>query len=343
MAASIGGEIGVPFLEKLVGTLKDVMDAELVLITLGEGHPPTRARAIFAIEAGVAVENIEYDLDGTPCQQVYQGKTIVIPTDLADRFPKEEGLSGYVGVPIHDGRDHVIGHIAVFSKVPIRSPEAADAIVRIFGARVEAEQRHKQLADERDKLIAELVQTNETLQARNQALHDANQTKTALLGMVTHDLRNPLSAIVAQTELLQSLMGRQHADREKIEGRIARIMANADRLTGAIDATQTRCRSETGEIELRRRRVDVSILVATAIETNSREARRKSITLAFDGQANCWASLDDSLCLEAIDNLISNAIKYSQPGTEVRVSVRSDDTSSPFWSGIRGRACPTKT
>lgn len=337
MAASIGGEIGVAFLEKLVATLKDAMDAELVFITIGEGDPSTRARTIFALEAGVPVENIEYDLEGTPCQEVYQGKTIVIPQDLADRFPKEEGLSGYVGVPIRNDDRHVIGHFAVFSKDPIKAPEAADAIVRIFGARVEADQRHKQLVDQRDKLIAELVQTNETLKARNQALHDANQSKTALLGMVAHDLRNPLSAIVAQTELLQTLTRQQRMDRDKIDGRIGKIISNADRLTGLIEATLTRCRSESGEIELRRRRVNASSLVVTAIETNSREALRKSISVTFDGQANCWVNLDDGLCLEAIDNLISNAIKYSQPNTEVRVGVHSANGCVTFLVKDQGQ------
>ncbi|MEM1130944.1 MAG: HAMP domain-containing sensor histidine kinase [Pseudomonadota bacterium] len=337
MASSVGGEIGHAFLERVVTALRDVMSAELVLITLGEGRPPQRARAVFALQNGAPAENIEYDVEGTPCKFVYEGKVITIPFDLARRFPVEDGFEGYIGVPVCGDDGTVIGHFAVVSAAPIASPETAESIVRIFGARIEADFRHQTLSDERERLISDLVRSNETLRERSQALHDANKFKTGLMGMIAHDLRNPLSVLVAKAELLQARLERQGFDREKGLGDIAKVLASADRLTGIIEATLTRCRDESGQIALRKRRTDLSALARVAIETNQREAERKGIQFSAPVGAAVWGEVDEGLCLEALDNLISNAVKYSPAHTRVEVAVVAGDGSIEIFVADQGQ------
>lgn len=325
MAASVGGEIGHAFLERLVASLIDAMDAELVLVTIGEGLPPERARAVFALRGGQPADNIAYDLTGTPCEIVYGGETLVVPSDLARRFPREEGLEGYVGVPVRDEAGRVIGNLVVFSTAPIVAPSVAENIVRIFGARVEAEIRHQRQEEIRERLIADLVRTNQTLRDRSQALHDANQFKTSLLGMIAHDLRNPLAALVSHTELLGTRLTSRAVDLDKSLKNVGKIMDQADRLTAIIEATLARCREDSSRIEIRPRRTDLVALAKVAIETNLQDAVRKNIVVDAPDGADIWAEVDEELCLEAVDNLVSNAIKYSPPGSCVSVTVEGSD------------------
>ena len=325
MAVGVGGEIGTTFLERVVLALREAMDAELVLITLGEGKPATHAQAVFALKSGVPKNDIAYSLDGTPCELVYEGQTLVVPDGLEKRFPREVGRAGYVGVPIRNASNAVIGNFAVFSKVPIAAPDMARDIVRIFAARVEAEMQHRVLISERDALIADLKSVNESVTIRNQALHDANEFKTGVLGMVAHDLRNPLSVIVAKVELLQARLRKPEIDEDKIQGDLEKVMKSADRLTDIIEATLTRCRSDSAEVELHLRRTEVTSLVRQAVANNAGDARRKQIDLEISAEGQLHAVLDESLCLEAIDNLISNAVKYSPIGKRVWIEVRAND------------------
>lgn len=321
IAASVGGEIGFTFLEHVVSALRDAMSAELVLITLGEGQPPHRARAIFALKNGSPAEHIEYDLEGTPCALAYRGETVVVPANLADRFPKEEGFTGYVGVPLRDSDGQVSGHFAVFSANPILAPEVAESMVRIFGARIEADLRYRALLAERDDLIADLTRANETLRERSQALHDANHFKTSLLGMIAHDLRNPLAVIISRAELLEARLSRENFDIGDVKSDIGKILSGADRMTGMIESTLGRCREESRRIEVRKRPTDLKALARVAIETNRGEADRKRIHLKGPVDGESWGKVDEGLCLEAIDNLVSNAIKYSPSDTRVEITV----------------------
>lgn len=336
MALSIGGEIGHSFLINLVSALRETMDASLVLITIGEGEPIHRARAIFVLSDGQPAENIAYDLDGTPCKSVYRGETVAIPVDLARRFPDEEGLEGYVGVPVRDSDETVIGHLAVFSASRIENEDAAKNIVRIFGARVESDLRHTRLLEQRERLIHDLRQTNDMLSERSQALHNANKFKTQLLGMIAHDLRNPLAALYARAELLETRLRKADPVHEKALDDVIKIQALSERLSGMIESTLSRCREDSTEIEVRPRRTDLSRVVQMALETNAFDADRKKIDLIGPATEPVWAYVDEGLCLEAIDNLVSNAIKYSPMGLRVIVSIDEGDEGTEIHVKDRG-------
>lgn len=98
IADSIGREIGPSLLEKLVVSLRDSIDASLVIITSGEGDPVKRVHARFALAEDGPVPSVSYDLEGTPCAIVYGDEQFVVPCDLEKRFPIEEGSEGYSGV-----------------------------------------------------------------------------------------------------------------------------------------------------------------------------------------------------------------------------------------------------
>lgn len=319
IAESISGEVGVPFLKALVAALQEAMDVSLVLISVGEGDPVKRARAIFALRDGAEVEDISYDLTGTPCGVVYSGQRIVIPCDLAERFPREEGFSSYVGVPLFSENEVVCGHLAVFSETPIRDPAFAESLVRIFGQRVEAERRQAAAAEMRERLIVDLRESSARLRRRYQALRAANAFKTRLLGMIAHDLRNPLAAITSQAELIKTHLCRKEPNIERAVANADRVVASADRMSARIGSTLQEVRRETSSLSINPVSVDIGVLVSTAVEVNRSAADRKQISISTKDGACAVCSCDEDLLLDAVDNLVSNAIKYSHSGSDVEI------------------------
>ncbi|MGB5968403.1 MAG: ATP-binding protein [Spirulinaceae cyanobacterium] len=126
-------------------------------------------------------ENFEYGLAGTPCEPIFRsGKPCYYPQGVQKLFPEATGLKAmgaqsYLGVPLLDGNQEIIGTLCINNNAPLADPETAEAIMLIFAARAAAElQRQaaelalRQAYDELDIRVqertADLVKANHTLE-----------------------------------------------------------------------------------------------------------------------------------------------------------------------------------
>lgn len=112
-------------------------------------QPPTRVRMLAHWREGSFVENKEFDLAGTPCQDVIEGGRVVYaPRELGERWPREgKGASqAYLGVPCFDSRGSVIGHIAA-KNVQAMGPDLPHgAVMRLFALRAALEMERRKMA-----------------------------------------------------------------------------------------------------------------------------------------------------------------------------------------------------
>jgi PAS domain S-box-containing protein len=104
------------------------------------------------------VEDYEFDIAGTPCETVIdQVRLIHFPDRLIDLYPcdpgiKRAGVVSYLGIPLLDVGDRVLGHMAVVDRRPIPDEPRVLALFRIFAARAAAElQRLRREAELRDR------------------------------------------------------------------------------------------------------------------------------------------------------------------------------------------------
>ncbi|MEQ9261221.1 MAG: HAMP domain-containing sensor histidine kinase [Roseovarius sp.] len=328
IARSIAGETGHAMLASLVDALNNHLNTAFVAVTYGEGAPPTHARAIYAMKGGAVAEHVRYALEGTPCARVFEGETLTVPCDIAALYPREAGFEGYIGIPLRNEAGRVAGHLAIFSDTPIARSEVATAIATIFAQRAEAELRRLQVEAERQRLIADLTTLNRRLQGGYAAMRRENAQKTALMGLIAHDLRRPLSAAVSQAELSLSRLRAPKPDAAKVEQALTKVLANADRMAQLIDATLERVRDAGAALKTDPHPCDLAGLVRVALEANAEEAARKRITLDFAPPAPVIAEVDDVLIVSAIDNLLSNAVKYTHPGGCVTVALAREGASA---------------
>ena len=144
-------------------------------------------------------ENVEWEVAGTPCQDVVRGNLCHHPTGVKDRFPDDKpmvewGIESYLGVPLCDAQGRHLGHLAVFDERPMPPDPRRLFTFRIFAARagtelerlrlektlIQSEQRFRDLFEE-----APIAYVHEDLESR---FLSANRTAMRILGITAEQV-----------------------------------------------------------------------------------------------------------------------------------------------------------
>ncbi|MBL8448225.1 MAG: PAS domain-containing protein [Zoogloeaceae bacterium] len=154
IAAGTAGAQGEAFFRALVRHFAGALDVSCAFITECVNRPTTRVRTLAYWNAEDYRDNIEFDLAGTPCEEVIHcGETRFYPTGVGHHFPRDAAYDSYIGVPIFGSDNEVIGHLAFFDTRQMTPDVLVEPIFRIFCARAGAELERRfaldQLADRR--------------------------------------------------------------------------------------------------------------------------------------------------------------------------------------------------
>ncbi|MFN3427735.1 MAG: 7TM diverse intracellular signaling domain-containing protein [Candidatus Thermochlorobacter sp.] len=158
----------------------------------------------------------------------------------------------------------------------------------------------------------------------------ANAFKTELLGIAAHDLKNPLQSIMGFAELIRE----KAASDSNISQMAAAISASSKRMSKLITDLLQTAALDSGQLTLQKEKIALSQLLASVVENNRTSAACKQQTLELICTQNCILEVDVERMHEVLDNLISNAIKYSPQGkhiivrSEVKHYVEKGDTAS---------------
>jgi PAS domain S-box-containing protein len=153
--------VGEAFFRSLVFELAMALQVRYAFIGRLMAFRSNHIQTVALCVGGKIVENIEYDLTGTPCETVV-GKTLCFyPRDLQTIFPKDSLLvdmqaQSYLGIPLFNTRREPIGLIAVVDDHPMQESELAKNLLTIFAARAGAELERLQ-AEENYRNIVENV------------------------------------------------------------------------------------------------------------------------------------------------------------------------------------------
>ena len=160
-------------------------------------------------------------------------------------------------------------------------------------------------------------------EARARAEEEA-RAREVLLSIVSHDLRNPLSVIKANAKMLRPLIAQAGGERARSDSVLARIDAAAGKMAILIAELLDFGRIQAGQpLDLYPRITDLVELARQAAANHQQYAERHEIVVT--GESELVGEWDPMRIERVLDNLISNAIKYSPHGGEVRVDVRRAD------------------
>jgi signal transduction histidine kinase len=209
--------------------------------------------------------------------------------------------------------------------------ETDRSLVEIFSSRLsiafdnvilyqQLQDANTQLEDRVAQRTRALMQANRRLSAQWLRLQRANGFKNEILGTVAHDLKNPLGVILGRTEMLKELIS-TGASSSGVVSQVDHIRDATKRLTTMVDHLISDAMADAFDITIRREPVDVAALVKEVAEANQPLAVNKQQTISVTAPANIVTMCDTDRIREAIDNLISNAIKYSPIGGKITVAV----------------------
>jgi PAS domain S-box-containing protein len=144
IASGLSQPRGEEFFNRLVRNFAETLGAKKAFICQCANFPTTRVRMLSCWNDGRFAENVEFDLEGTPCNSVItKGELTFIPCGVEKLFPREGGYESYLGLPIFDRNGGVIGHLACFDTKPMQDDLPKLPIFTIFAVRagIEIEQR----------------------------------------------------------------------------------------------------------------------------------------------------------------------------------------------------------
>ena len=178
--------------------------------------------------------------------------------------------------------------------------------------------------NELSRVSDELANAHRELAKQNFELEHANRLKNQFLGMVAHDLRNPVATILVHSELLREDAGA--GLNEEQAGFVSSVQRSSEFMLQMIDDLLDISSIEAGMLRLDRRPSDPHKLLGHTVGLNAGLAQKKHIhvSLQIEGVLP-RLSLDEWKIAQVLNNLISNAVKYSQPGTAVEVRAVAED------------------
>jgi signal transduction histidine kinase len=212
--------------------------------------------------------------------------------------------------------------------------ETDRSLVEIFGSRLsiafdnvilyqQLNEANSQLEDRVAQRTRALMQANRRLSQQWLRLQRANGFKNEILGTVAHDLKNPLGVILGRTEMLTELIT-AGSSKESVTAQVEHIRDATKRLTSMVDHLISDAMADAFDISIRREPVDIAGLVSEVADANQPLAANKQQTIAVSAPPNFVTMCDADRMREAIDNLVSNAIKYSPIGGKIGVLVNHE-------------------
>jgi signal transduction histidine kinase len=156
------------------------------------------------------------------------------------------------------------------------------------------------------------------VQAANTTATRAADAREEVLAIVSHDLRNPLNAIMMGTSIAQEMT---HEDPTRRH--LGVIRHAAERMQSMIGELLEAARMDRGQIEVRREPVDAHDLLEAALELFRERAKGRGITLG--GEASGCVLGDRERIVEVLSNLIGNALGFTPEGGRVTLKIEPTD------------------
>ncbi len=211
----------------------------------------------------------------------------------------------------------------------LERPDGEERYIRINGAPLHTPDGEvRQVVFSVDD-ITDQVEYEHKLEAAKEEAERASRLKSAFLTNMSHDVRTPLSSILNLAELLS----REAPD--DCQDRIDLIERSSYRLLNTIDSVLDLAKLESGTVEPDWESVDLADELLGTAEIFQPQADEHDLTLRTDVQEPLTARLDSSMLHRIADNLLSNALKFTEPGgtvtlrgsgTDDAVTIEVEDT-----------------
>jgi len=239
--------------------------------------------------------------------------------ELNQHFKNDRNITSALSLPLRVG-DRCVG---VLNVNRINHPEPFEErhrdVLALFAEHVGA-------VIDRAETLDRLGSRSRELEAVNLQLAETNRMKDLFLSTASHELKTPLTSVIAYAELLDE--NQERLTRSQRSEFLHRLQGEATRLLGLIEDILDLTRIESGKLTLKPAHVAISEVAHGAVETARTLAEKHRVRLVERFQDSLPAlHVDEVKLRQAVVNLIVNAVKFSPEREEVVVSAERE----PRW------------
>ncbi|WP_244296811.1 sensor histidine kinase [Paenarthrobacter nitroguajacolicus] len=178
-------------------------------------------------------------------------------------------------------------------------------------------------------MTSELAELAQELEASSRSLAESREREAAietarreLVSWISHDLRTPLASMRAMTEALEDGMA------SDVRGYYRKIIGQTEQMTAMVNDLLELSKIQAGSLRLRAEPLDLYDLVSDALSDLAPLAAKRGIRLDGGGDRECMAVADGPSLARAVRNVLLNAILYSRPDSDVRISVGREGSNA---------------
>jgi signal transduction histidine kinase len=308
-----GGEIA-----EWIGTASDVTQRKQAEQALAANE--LRYRTLFdSLDEGYCIIRVLLDEQGRGCDYVF--------VEVNQAFERQTGLHAVVGrsmreiSPAHEASWYEIYGRVVTTGKSVRFESAANALDRYFDVyafRIGAPGEHQ---------VAVLFHDISERHRHELELREADRRKDEFLATLAHELRNPLAPIRTGLHVLRLSQADTHIDAANRV--LPMLQRQVDHMVRMVDDLLEVSRISGGKVELRRERVDLAIVLQSAVETSRPLIDAGHHILSYEPPGERLVVNADAVRLsQVVANLLNNAAKYTDVGGRIVLSARRDGGSA---------------
>ncbi|MBI1915351.1 MAG: sigma 54-interacting transcriptional regulator [Planctomycetes bacterium] len=236
IAEGTAHSVGEEFFSSLVRHLASALGVPYAFVA-EFARVNTRVRTLAYWHRDRIAANVEFDLAGTPCEDVVRGHLCHHPIGVKDKFPLDRplvqmGIESYLGVPLLDDAGNHLGHLAVFDERPMPSEPRRLFVFRIFASRAAAElerlraERRLRDSEARYRDLYHEAPIAYVSTGTDGRFRSVNRSAAQLLGYTAEEMVGmPLTDILADTPagkpkglgIFQKFLRGEGADGEELE------------------------------------------------------------------------------------------------------------------------------
>ncbi len=174
--------------------------------------------------------------------------------------------------------------------------------------------------------------------AEGQRLRAAHERKGDLAALVVHDMRNPLSALAGNLEMMNEALADAPADVREMLTECRELAGRSlELLSSILDVTEL----EEGLLRAKPVEVALEVLLTRSVRGSVAPARGRGVAIRIESESEgLTGKLDPDLTGRVLENLVSNAVRYTPPGGEIVVGARRIEQGVMFTVANGGQRIP---
>jgi PAS domain S-box-containing protein len=250
IANGISTATGTAFFRSVVKHLAKTLNVDYAIVGELSKDAPDVIKTLAVCDHGKIVDNFEYSLANSPCENVVGQTLRCYPRDVRQQFPHDDlltkiGVESYIGTPLFDSAKRAIGIMNILDTKPLENPKIAQSMLRIFAVRASAELERKQAEEalheneEKFRRIIDTAQEGVWMLDGEGKTSYVNERMAEMLGYSAKDLagRSPFDFLAEEDRLkaMQSFERREQKVKDVLDMRF--LKKDGSSLWGILSAS----------------------------------------------------------------------------------------------------------